>query len=370
MKKNYIEVMAISVLILFGVGALYWTQLQSEKLYEDSRAIALKIEHLDEVLTMSARMAAYTGDTRWIERYNDHVVLLDEVLKEAKKDPQILNQVMMVDNANNELVAMEFKAFDLVKQNRLKEAQTLLLSVKYENNKNRYSRGINNIISYLNYRKTQNTNQLAANYQNSLYIVIIMLVLLAIWGVHSVTHRTLQRHQQDLIDTTTKLDSIINIDQLTQLFNHRYCGDAIAEKVQLFQSNHLPVSVILFSIDRFKFINLHYGYDTGNSLLQQLSLVVKPNVAEDNTVCRWSGDELMIIVPNTHLTEAESLAERLCQAVASYDFGLSKPVTASFGVVELVSGMSVEKLINGAELALMQAQESGGNTVATFSNKA
>jgi len=103
------------------------------------------IVHLDEVLTMSARMAAATGDPLWEQRYRRHEPQLDATIKEAiRLAPEIDSgdAAAKTDAANIALVAMENRAFALVRQGRIDEAQAVLFGDEYETQKQIYADGM------------------------------------------------------------------------------------------------------------------------------------------------------------------------------------------------------------------------------------
>ncbi|MBI4041896.1 MAG: PAS domain S-box protein [Deltaproteobacteria bacterium] len=103
------------------------------------------IIHLDEVLTMSAKMAAATGDLRWEERYLSFEPHLDAAIKEAKKlAPYAYSEkaVDMTDVANQKLVKMEKRSFELIGENKRQEAMALLSGKEYEQQKQIYKFGI------------------------------------------------------------------------------------------------------------------------------------------------------------------------------------------------------------------------------------
>lgn len=103
------------------------------------------IIHLDEVLTMSARMAAATGDLQWEQRYRSFESKLDAAIKESMTiapKPLISKAAEQTDIANIKLVAMENKAFDLVRQGSLESATKLLYSPEYERQKRIYSQSM------------------------------------------------------------------------------------------------------------------------------------------------------------------------------------------------------------------------------------
>jgi len=128
--------------IIFNLG-------REEKVFTErlSRIERLRgvIIHLDEVLTMSARMAATTGDARWEERYRHFEPQLDGAIKETVSigaGASDIKAAAKTDAANINLVEMENRAFALVRAGRKDEAQTLLFSPEYEAQKNIYAEGI------------------------------------------------------------------------------------------------------------------------------------------------------------------------------------------------------------------------------------
>jgi two-component system, cell cycle sensor histidine kinase and response regulator CckA len=110
------------------------------------------IVHLDEVLTMSARMAAATGDLRWEERYHHFEPQLNAAIKEIIKigaSSSKIKAATKTDEANIKLVEMENRAFALVRAGRKEEAQTVLFSPEYETQKQIYAEGITSFTSQI-----------------------------------------------------------------------------------------------------------------------------------------------------------------------------------------------------------------------------
>jgi signal transduction histidine kinase/DNA-binding response OmpR family regulator len=103
------------------------------------------IVRLDEVLTMSARLAAATGDPRWIERYQNSEPLLTQALAESTQlspDAYALGATAAASAANDALIALEQRSFELVHAGRATEALELLLSPEYERHKREYAHGM------------------------------------------------------------------------------------------------------------------------------------------------------------------------------------------------------------------------------------
>jgi PAS domain S-box-containing protein len=109
------------------------------------RHLAGEILRLDEVLTMSARMAAATGDLQWEVRYRENEPELDRIIKEAMRmapEAYIGESAAMTDEANLKLVEMENRAFSLIRQDKAQEAAALLFSDDYRTQKAIYSKGM------------------------------------------------------------------------------------------------------------------------------------------------------------------------------------------------------------------------------------
>lgn len=101
------------------------------------------IRYYDEVLTMSAQMAAQTGEARWEKRYGESVPKLDASIKSALdgSNDEIRKDASATDAANQALVKLEEEAFALIKKRNLKGAQGILFSKEYETQKSRYQQG-------------------------------------------------------------------------------------------------------------------------------------------------------------------------------------------------------------------------------------
>jgi PAS domain S-box-containing protein len=155
---NRFSIKLFIVAFIFTGAVLAWLSWSTYALYTDDTLIKEQvwrteelrgaIIHLDEVLTMSARMAAATGDPQWEARYRRFEPQLDQAIKEILKlsPSQMLAQT---DAANLRLVEMENQAFTLVRENRTEEARTILFSEQYETQKKIYALGMNSFFEQL-----------------------------------------------------------------------------------------------------------------------------------------------------------------------------------------------------------------------------
>ncbi|MHC4493704.1 MAG: sensor histidine kinase, partial [Planctomycetota bacterium] len=154
-KRIITPIGLVTVALVLSWFVLAWLAWHSYDSYRDAKAgvdMDLRLEelrgtitHLDEVLTMSARMAAATGDPVWEARYRRFEPVLDQAIKEALElapAPHDADAAHKTDEANVALVAMENRAFDLVRQGRADRAREVLFSEEYETQKKIYAQGM------------------------------------------------------------------------------------------------------------------------------------------------------------------------------------------------------------------------------------
>lgn len=167
-------------------------------------------------------------------------------------------------------------------------------------------------------------------------------------------------------DTQYKLATT---DGLTELYNHRYFQEQMQRYVSHAMRYETPFSLIIIDIDFFKKFNDNYGHQSGDAVLRQVAMTLKKNVRATDIVCRYGGEEMSIILPNTKREEAISIAQKLCTMVASKKMKLSNGresnVTISLGVSTFgdEDGNTPAKIIESADQRLYHAKENGRNRV-------
>ena len=157
-------------------------------------------------------------------------------------------------------------------------------------------------------------------------------------------------------------------DGLTELYNHRYFQEQIrmqAEQAKRYNNNF---SLIIIDIDFFKKFNDTLGHQSGDAVLRQVSQTLKKNVRATDIVCRYGGEEMSIILPNTIKEEAYTTAEKICSRVAGRKFKLvgdkETNVTISLGVSTYpFDGDTAQKIIEAADKKLYEAKNNGRNQV-------
>jgi diguanylate cyclase (GGDEF)-like protein len=157
------------------------------------------------------------------------------------------------------------------------------------------------------------------------------------------------------------------VDGLTQIHNKRYLYEALEREVLRARRHERPLSVAMFDIDFFKRINDQYGHLAGDYVLRELARVVQGRIRRDEVFARYGGEEFVIVLPETPLDGAVSLAENLRSRVAEHTFvfqGERIAVTVSIGCAVLSSNdKSATDLIQRADEKLYEAKRGGRNRV-------
>ena len=164
---------------------------------------------------------------------------------------------------------------------------------------------------------------------------------------------------------------LATIDGLTELYNHRYFQDTLKQQIEISRRYNQPVSLIICDIDFFKKFNDTYGHQAGDAVLRQVAQTLKKNSRTTDYVCRYGGEEMSIILPNTNVEEALMLANRICAAVSEKPFHLTPvdtaPVTISLGVSTFPdNAQTPQDLIEWADKGLYYAKEHGRNQVGRY----
>jgi diguanylate cyclase (GGDEF)-like protein len=159
-------------------------------------------------------------------------------------------------------------------------------------------------------------------------------------------------------------------DPLTGVFNRRYMEEAFTHELYRAARHAHPVGVIMLDVDHFKAINDAHGHAYGDSLLKALAGYLKKCLRGEDILCRYGGEEFTIILPDTTLENALSLAERLRSEIQAIELEPGspplEPIRISLGVAAFPEhGRNAEELLKSADWALYQAKKRGRDQVIT-----
>jgi diguanylate cyclase len=158
-------------------------------------------------------------------------------------------------------------------------------------------------------------------------------------------------------------------DPLTSLANRKFFDDTLAKALADAQARREPLSLMLMDIDHFKKFNDSYGHLTGDQVLRLVAVAVKQNVKGQDISARYGGEEFAVILPNTALRAALTVADKIRRAVMTKELMKRSTgehlgrVTMSIGVAALAQGDNPQSLIERADVCLYAAKRGGRNRV-------
>lgn len=185
------------------------------------------------------------------------------------------------------------------------------------------------------------------------------IALLVIW-VTAVLIIIIKKKQQQLIQ-------IANHDPLTGLFNRREMLNRLAVEHSRVTRTGEDLSIMMIDIDHFKNINDTYGHTIGDLVLKEITHRISERMRDYDLVCRYGGEEFLVIAPETNIQHVHELAERLRVMISEIplvvDADTTITMTISIGVTQLRREESVEAMISRADTALYRAKELGRDRV-------
>lgn len=178
-------------------------------------------------------------------------------------------------------------------------------------------------------------------------------------------------YQTQLKKALAELAKINRIDGLTQIYNRRHWQKSLEQEYAKARRHDKKLSLIMLDLDHFKLFNDNYGHQCGDMVLIEVSALISTLLRVEDIFGRYGGEEFAIILPETDLSGAIELAQRICGRVSALALTYKEQnvkVTASLGVAQLgEQEQSYEGLISQADAALYQAKAQGRNKV--FSNQ-
>jgi two-component system, cell cycle response regulator len=158
-------------------------------------------------------------------------------------------------------------------------------------------------------------------------------------------------------------------DPLTKLHNRRYLDNHLSALFEESTLRGLPVSVLLLDIDHFKSINDTYGHDAGDEVLREFANRVRALTRGIDIVARFGGEEVVVLMPDTPLEGAHTVAERIRERIGATPFSIHRgtrtvEITVSIGVAaRRAEDGEADALLKRADLALYKAKGDGRDRV-------
>jgi diguanylate cyclase (GGDEF)-like protein len=164
-----------------------------------------------------------------------------------------------------------------------------------------------------------------------------------------------------------RLEHQAQTDPLTGLYNHRAFHERLRRALANASRSHEAVSILMLDIDDFKRVNDIYGHGAGDEILRSLADTLKDAVRSSDVVYRLGGEEFAIVIVSRAIENAEQLAHRLVERVASAEFEPAGRITISVGLARGPEhAMNPRELIACAEAAMMTAKARGKNQIVLY----
>lgn len=183
--------------------------------------------------------------------------------------------------------------------------------------------------------------------------------------LNEVNHRLSNEIAQRII-AQTALEEAARIDPLTRLYNRRAMMEHFDHEIARSTRSRRPFSIVFIDLDYFKKVNDAMGHDAGDCVLVEISIRMKNMLRSQDSIGRWGGEEFVVLLSETKLSDGTIVAEKVRRGIAEapfYAHGEEVFVTASFGVAEFRKGDDINHVIQAADEAAYAAKMKGRNRV-------
>ena len=184
--------------------------------------------------------------------------------------------------------------------------------------------------------------------------------------------------EQSLKQANEEIRALSFTDPLTGLYNRGYLNENLPREISRSLRYSRPLHIIMCDIDRFKIVNDTYGHQVGDEVLRSFAELMKNSVRQKvDWVARYGGEEFMLVLPETDASGAETVSERLRDAIGKKRFdarGKSIRITASFGITGFRPAhgeriVTPDILLMEADRALLKAKQAGRNRVEIYTRR-
>lgn len=195
-----------------------------------------------------------------------------------------------------------------------------------------------------------------AGIRQGLYLNLLICLLVTI-VVLTLVSLVVGRYQQ-------RINTLATTDSLTDLPNRRGFDILAAQALQEAQRDSSPLCAILLDLDNFKQINDSHGHLAGDEVLRSFAGQLRERLRRSDILCRWGGEEFILLLKNTGRQHAFELAEQLRRHCAEQRYqvgGQSLQITASLGLSQWHPGETLHALLARTDRALYRAKQAGRN---------
>jgi diguanylate cyclase (GGDEF)-like protein len=376
-RRVILTALGATALLLAALGAerVHFLQVNRNATASISAATAIagRLMLEDEILTGSANLASATGQDRWIARYDQHIPMIDAAIANAltmATDASGTRYQNSVKSANDSLVMLERRAFELIHARDLVGAQALLAGQAYAAQKRILAEGQKRFVDELQSDVASSATRL----QRNSWMVVFTLVLLAglgFIGLWQKLNHDLHRSEDAFRTTQSEITQMALHDTLTGLPNRRYLNEQLDRAIARHARSGQPFATLVIDLDGFKPINDRFGHSAGDLVLTTISQRLTAQVRKDEVASRLGGDEFVVMLNRAGEDDGLLRAANRLISVVGEPITLADESTvrvgASIGIALYPDDATdAEELVRRADVAMYRAKEGGRGSVRFF----
>ena len=252
----------------------------------------------DERLTMSANMAAATGEQRWIDRYNANIPVIDRAIGGAIElaPPAIAKRFDAETRvANDRLVELERHSFDQVHSGDTKSARATLDGQTYARFKKVLSEGTSRFADGTIASLTADVETVEQRSVEAICLVIVLSLAAALL-MWRVIDASLKKSETAMLEAEQKIQTLAMNDLLTGLANRLSFREALHVAIAHADQNGSKLSLLMIDLDKFKPINDRHGHLIGDLVLKTVAHRIERVMQAEGLRARFGGDEFVAVV--------------------------------------------------------------------------
>lgn len=180
----------------------------------------------------------------------------------------------------------------------------------------------------------------------------------------------MQEYQDELSQINNMLENknreyetMASTDSLTGLYNRYKFSELYLSSYKVMLQRNQEMSLLILDIDFFKKVNDTYGHNIGDQVLIQISHAIIKALRNIDIICRWGGEEFIMLLPTASLKNAQELANKLRISIEELELDIVGRITVSIGVASVKEGDTMQDVVERADSALYLAKDSGRNCV-------
>ena len=173
--------------------------------------------------------------------------------------------------------------------------------------------------------------------------------------------------EKRVLERTKELEHAARTDALTGILNRGGLMDNLSAEIERATRYHHSLSILMVDLDHFKYVNDNYGHPVGDAVLTEAAVILSAACRTTDSLGRYGGEEFLFVLPDTNISKASELAERIRFQVEQHHFCKDTTselsLTCSIGVTSYQSKQSQSSLLKLVDDMLYDAKESGRNRV-------